>query len=679
MSLRRSLTPDQKLAMAVALGASLLAIETVLLVRAVRNQPAVPNQTAPARNNAVTPTPTPTGAVFSVPEVAPMGTQTAIAASSTKANPRAIASNPSINDSGAPVPALLPAASSTKPVQAPTQNEARVAFEAGTAQLKAGDKAAALASFRRVVALSPNNLPTRLNLAVLYLEAKQPQNALPHLKEAARLDPKSAAVRFNLARALIALRRPKEAVPVLREVVQLAPNERDGRVFLAEALVATRREREAYTQWSFLANRDKRDVAAHLASATLANDVLKKPTEAKRWLERASVATPRDPRAPLLLSQLLMSRRQFKEADVVLTRAAKARPDVFELLPPLATARAESGNSKGAIDALRSALLRVPKGTKPAELERSRAVEGGLRVALGRLYGNQKKPKDAIREFRAAMTLRPRDPEPRSLGAIASLQLKDAGGATRLLQDAVKLDPRRDGDRKVLGRLLAEAKRFREADAQLALYSKNQPRDLEAILMRAQIAQSLKDKAGELQLVRSMTEIAPKNPFGWAQLGVLLGARGDHRGARNAFLGLTKLRPDDPNAHFELAQTQTKLGDFAGAFNSWKVVVQARPDYVPAYESLLTSADKAGQSENARSFLAREMASKKENLAALTKVLAFYEKTKRPAQARLLLTEVVKRNPKHASAQTVLKSFATAKTASSTNENAAKVAVEVVE
>ena len=229
-------------------------------------------------------------------------------------NPPRIASNPDFRPGGRSMPMaprgnggqmpMLPSPPSmgggnrpsmpngpTPRVNVPAQR----AFEAGQAALRAGDKNKAATEFAKVVRLAPDDVPSRLGLAGLYLDLKQPARAVPHLREVVKRDPNNAAVQFTLARALLADRKLDEAVPYLRKTVQLAPQERQAKVILAQVLFDTKKPAEAYQQWSALAQSNPKDIEAQMQAAALANDVLKQPAQAEKWLRRAVAAAP--PRA----------------------------------------------------------------------------------------------------------------------------------------------------------------------------------------------------------------------------------------------------------------------------------------------------------------------------------------------------------------------------------------------
>ena len=582
-----------------------------------------------------------------------------------------IASNPSLNIrpmpqiqpprgiGGGPLPMLPPAPirNGSRPAissgGAPVNAEAQRAFEAGGAALRAGDKAKAAAEFARAVQLAPDNLPSRLNLAGVYLDMKQPGRAVPHLRTVAGRDPNNVGVQFTLARALLADKKLDEALPYLKKTVQLAPRERQARVILAQVQFDRKQPGEAYKIWSALAQENPKDIEAQMQAAALANDILKQPADAEKWLRRAVAAAPRQPQPALMLGQVLLGRKDAKGAAAVLTRAAQANPDSFQVYPLLADARTAAGDTKGAASALQSAISKLPKGKTEAQKKEIAATEGALRLALGRTLGAGKQTRAAREQFDKAALLLPRDPQPRALGAIAALQLKDNAGAIRGFKGALALDPQRLDDRKTLAQLLADGKNWKDADAQFALYNGAKPGDAEALLQWASVAAQLKNPGRAAQVLGKAVVVAPKNATAWTQLALAQRESGDKKGALTSFKKLNQIKPNDADVLYETARLQSELGDNTAAYGNYKTVIGARPQATQAYPALLQAADKAGQATNARQFLVGQLA-KKENLAAMKGVLDYYQGKDKTDEARAFLTDLVSRAPGQDFARTAL-------------------------
>lgn len=688
MSFRSNLSPDQKMAIIVAGWALVIGATAVTLYALTPPKPdpvpvtpqpvggvAAPAEGAPQVFTAPgapspppgTGAPAPTPQTFTAPGVQPQN-----APPNPTGNAPRIASNPNLGTGNRPMPQMPPPPRSNGPLPMlpppprngsqpvipsgstpPVNAGAQRAFEAGSAALRAGDKNKAAAEFARAVQLAPDNLPSRLNLASVYLDLKQPARAVPHLREVVRRDPNNAAVQFTLARALLADKKLDEALPYLKKTVQLAPRERQARVILAQVQFDRKQPQEAYKLWSALAQENPKDIEAQMQAAAIANDVLKKPAEAEKWLRRAIAAAPREPQPALMLGQVLLGRKDAKGAAAILTKAAQANPDSFQVYPLLADARTAAGDTKGAASALQSAISKLPQGKTDAERANIRATEGALRLALGRTLGASKQTKEARVQFDKAAQLLPRDPQPRALGAIAALQLKDNAGAIKGFKSALALDPKRLDDRKTLAQLLAQNKNWKEADAQFALYSGSKPNDAEALLQWASVAGQLKNPKRQAQVLSKAVKVAPKNVAAWTQLALAQRESGDKKGALASFKQLAKIKPNDADLLYETARLQSDLGDNAAAYGNFKSVISARPGAIEAYPALLQAADKAGQGANARQFLVSQMA-KKENLAAMKQVLDYYQSKNEKDEARAFLTDLVARAPGQDGARTAL-------------------------
>ncbi len=616
------------------------------------------SQNGSAAKNAALATAFPTSAPTSVPTSTPQplfvapGVRPASGAAKPAANGLAPLFSAPNRGAGAPTSA----GNRATPALNPQNALAKTYFEAATAALAKKDSRAALENFRRVAQIAPDNLPTRLNLALLYLGANRPAEAVPHLQKAAQLDKKSAAPRFQLAQAYLALKKPALALAPLEEVVKLAPKERAARALLSQVYLSQKRPRDAYAQWQTLALAEPRDVEAHLQAATLAADALKNPKDAEKWLRRAQNAVPKDPRAALLLGRLYLGQNQPKRAAQTLSLALKSTPDVFEIYPALANARLAAGDLRGARGALQSALTRLPTAKNDAQKVQAAQIEGGLRLALGRVLGQSKQPKAARTEFERAAALLPREAEPRSLLALAALQTGDKKAALSALQSALQIAPNRAGDRLTLAQLFAQNQNWRDADTQYAAYTKLQPRDPVAWAQWAQVAQRRNRGDQAVQIWSQFSRLDPKNPLPHLQSGAIFRDLKRPAPALAAFERALDLRPNDPSALFEVARLQSALKK-PQAGVSWQKLIAAQPEYLPAYPALLEASLRNDNEATARLFLARQLSRGKENPRALSAILRFYQQKNRSAQAKALLADIVQRNPKAQAARAALDSF----------------------
>lgn len=108
-----------------------------------------------------------------------------------------------------------------------------------------GDKAGAIATMRRAVALRPNDALYHNTLGAVLGENTDLDAAIETLRRACELQPNLPSPWFNLGLLLMRCVRPEESVEALRRAVELQPDHAHARVMLGEMLRASGRFEEA--------------------------------------------------------------------------------------------------------------------------------------------------------------------------------------------------------------------------------------------------------------------------------------------------------------------------------------------------------------------------------------------------------------------------------------------------
>ena len=203
-----------------------------------------------------------------------------------------------------------------------------------------GQPAAAVETFEKTLAVSPDWVPAHRELAGVYTRQRNLPKALPHWMRVTELAPQSAPDLTNLGSTLLALGKPAEAVgPLLRALAQEPDNEFIYRS-LWQALVATGKRKEAIALL--------RDAQRRFPN--------KQPFVCP--LARLLAVTPglgaADRTEGLQLAQV----------------CAGTAPDSAEMLVPLALAFAANGDFAKAIGTAEVARRRFEAANKPDELRR---------------------------------------------------------------------------------------------------------------------------------------------------------------------------------------------------------------------------------------------------------------------------------------------------------------------
>jgi len=122
-------------------------------------------------------------------------------------------------------PAEPPTAVATRTVSAGADpGEYARALAGGETLLKRGKYRAAVAEFRKAVALRPDSVPALLALGDAFLEGDQLRNAVKPLQQAAQLDPRNARAQLLLGTVFQGLGREKEAILAYKRYLELEPH-----------------------------------------------------------------------------------------------------------------------------------------------------------------------------------------------------------------------------------------------------------------------------------------------------------------------------------------------------------------------------------------------------------------------------------------------------------------------
>jgi tetratricopeptide (TPR) repeat protein/4-amino-4-deoxy-L-arabinose transferase-like glycosyltransferase len=157
--------------------------------------------------------------------------------------------------------------------------------------------------YEQALALNPNLMTARRNLALAYSQLGQPDKALEHYREAARLVPSDAEAQYNLGTLLMRQGDIAGGKQALERALAASPGYYEARINLGYALFQLGQREEAYRQVEQAARSQPNRVEAHLQLASLkgqAGDM----AAARQHLETARRVAPNDPRVQRLQAQL---------------------------------------------------------------------------------------------------------------------------------------------------------------------------------------------------------------------------------------------------------------------------------------------------------------------------------------------------------------------------------------
>ncbi len=227
-------------------------------------------------------------------------------------------------------------------------------FNLALSQSLAGNDAAAIDGFRKVLALQPGLFEAQVNLGQALVQAGRFEEAKEPLQTAAEAKPDEPRVVYLQARALLGLKQWREGAALLARVVELEPANQDRRLELAETYERAGMRAEARGAWE---------------------KVVEVPAARER------------------LALLLMDAGELEAAIGHLEVVMKQQP------------------TPGAAFALATAYLRHQQPEKSIPLAQAivqhEPDNPGARLFLGRLLRDQKQYGPAAQQFQAATRLTP--------------------------------------------------------------------------------------------------------------------------------------------------------------------------------------------------------------------------------------------------------------------------------
>lgn len=272
---------------------------------------------------------------------------------------------------------------------------------------------------------------------------------------------------------------------------------------------------------------------------------------------RAVALAPEEPEFKYRLGVALLESEQHEAAREALEAATRAAPELVAWQLPLAKARANTGDPRGALSAITAVVTHAPTepevATARALMERLSDPFAGLpRAARTQLEQAMQwlevadVPQQAIDQLEALRLEYPDQAVVHALLGLSWARLDDVGRAVEELRRAIELAPEDGKNHFYLAELYAGRQRPRQAEEHYLQAVERNP-----LLERA-----------------------------WFALGDLALERQDYVSARRHFGVATHLAPADSAARGKLALVLQLEGDYAGADRALRAVLDREPDNV---------------------------------------------------------------------------------------------------
>jgi tetratricopeptide (TPR) repeat protein len=455
-----------------------------------------------------------------------------------------------------------------------------------------------------------------------YLANGNYEKARVEFRNALQIDPRNAEARFLSGQVAERLNNPREAVAFYQAAVEADPGLTKARANLGRLyLFAGVPDRALKLVEPALAKAEDAGLLTVRGGARLqANDMQGALADARRAIELDAG----DENAVALLAGIYRRLGENEKALAVLVDAVQRAPKSAALREVLVQLRAQEGDRAGMQQELKDLIKLKPKDQRyryqlALAYLRNKQVDEAEAVLREAVNSNPKtaETKLALVDFLAAQrspargqeelrTFIDREPDNYDLRfGLARLYQSDnqSGRAEAVYREVIDRDhtgPSGLKARNLIATLKIRANKLDEAERLLAEVLKENPRDNDALILRANIALSQNRPEATIADLRTVLRDQPNSVPLLRALAQAHLANGDPALAEESLKSAVELSPRDVDARLELARIMAQRDEGGQALALLEKVVIDAPDNLAAREALFRAQAAAKQLEEAR-------------------------------------------------------------------------------
>lgn len=443
----------------------------------------------------------------------------------------------------------------------------------GQLDLQGGDIAQAISAFEQALKLDPNSFNSHYGLAMAFLRNHDVRSGTRELKAALNLRPHDVDANYNLGVLLLDEGRPAEAIEHLR--------------------------------LSRTPGHERPDVAYNLIRSELEAN---QPVEAKKEANQSADSLASDANWQAAVGQMFLEHNIPDAAIQYLSRALALRPDSIEIQRPLAAAYLESSMPGRAVG-----LIKNPKSGEDYYL-------------LASANYMLQKYTAATSNATTAVHMEPGKPQYLLLAARVDQHLGLHDAALRLLQNAIKLEPKWADLYYSAGVSLYCEKRYVDAQKYLTESLSLQPDSARTLFLYAvSLVSEGNDQEGESYLRRAV-ELNPRNAHFQYYLGEVLMRQNRLSDAERVYRRAIAIDPQYAAVHYQLGKIMLRTNQPGLAAQQTEKAISYDPSLAEAYYQLIQAYNKLGEREKSARAAVIFAKLKKENISDKEK---FYESVKK--------------------------------------------------
>ena len=463
--------------------------------------------------------------------------------------------------------------------------------------LEVGEPRKAEEQMRQIIALEPNEMRPRMDLAVQFLRDHELDQAQRVLEQAVHDLSHQDAAKLALVEFVTTQRSPSQGEEILRDFVARDPDDEDLRLALGLAVQRTGAKQQAMAIYREVIRRDglgPKGLAARDRIAAM--EISAGHTEvAAKLIEEVLSESPRDDDALIMRANLALARNDSGDAIADFRAVLRDQPKSVVLQRSLARAYIAKGEPALAEETLRSVLAAGVEDTglrtdlaqvllqtdRPAQavvlLEDSvqkAPQDPQVRAALIRAYIADRDLTRARTAAASLKTLRPDLADGYQLSGLVAREEHRLDDAEKELQRALELQP--DSFEILTSLTLVSLERGRAAAAieRLQHVRARNPRDAQILDLLGGTYLQVKDLPHATEVLTEATELAPRSWIAYRDLAQVRLAAGDSDGAIAKYRAALAVAPTQPRVAVELASLYEKRGQIDAAIACYESLIK---------------------------------------------------------------------------------------------------------
>jgi putative PEP-CTERM system TPR-repeat lipoprotein len=451
----------------------------------------------------------------------------------------------------------------------------------GLSYYSLGEYESALSQFRKILDVVPTSRQARLMTGATLLTQRRFDDAIAEINKVLQQDDKDAVAHNMLGNAYMAKGMFEEGMLELNRATTIDPKMVDA--YQKKGFYYFSRGKNAAGEME-LAAAVKMAPDSLNSRLLLASYYMRKGNDikARSVLNAGLTGNKNDALLYGALAAVLFSENRPDEGVKSLQKAKEIDPLLPATYQSLATYYAASGNYDKAIGEYNSLLSKDPRN--------ARAL-----LSLAALYEIKDDDRTALVYYQKAKDAN----IPAAFLAQAShyMKRKQTDKAIKVLDEAIKIDPRNTPALEMKGRILVADKKYKEA---LKVFD-----DLEAInpdagiVLKVNTYAAMKDIAKAIEEARQVINKYPNSARGYLLLGSVYENQKDYNSAIRETKNGLHADGNDANAFLYLGKLWEINKDYDKAMAAYADALHKKPDFVPALYAEGTILDLKGKKKEA--------------------------------------------------------------------------------